>query len=102
MFDPSSGNRYAYVNGNPVNLVDPTGSDTIWGACAKQFIIWGACAKQFIIWGAAGAVVGFVTGGPGRAVVDGLIGGLGGCAAGEVGYIGQQTGLWNFFGASNS
>ena len=91
LFDPSSGNRYAYANANPVNLVDPTGSDTIWGDCAKQALIWGS----------AGLVGGFVLGGPGGAALGVIDGALGGCAAGEVGYIGQTTGLWNWFNANN-
>ena len=35
LFDPSTGNRYAYANDDPGNLVDPTGTFTInpVGAC---------------------------------------------------------------------
>jgi len=28
LFDPSTGNRYAYTNDDPTNLTDPTGKDT--------------------------------------------------------------------------
>ena len=99
LFDPSSGNRYAYANANPVNLVDPTGADTIWGACLKQALIWGTAG---VIGGAvAGSFGGGVGALPGAGI--GLLGGLGGgCAAGAVTVIGHDTGLWNFFNANNS
>jgi len=43
LFDPSSGNRYAYANANPVNLVDPTGLSILgsFGALAGGFIAGG-------------------------------------------------------------
>ena len=33
LFDPSTGNRYAYTNDDPTNLTDPTGADSVLTPC---------------------------------------------------------------------
>ena len=84
LFDPSTGNRYAYTNDNPDNLVDPTGTFTITpvGACG-----FGAAAALVVL-----GTVTIITGG-GLIGLDALtlpiIAGTagGGCVAGALGNI---------------
>lgn len=42
--DPLTRNRYAYVNGDPVNMIDPTGHD----GCSWNPLSWGTCAQQAV------------------------------------------------------
>ena len=70
LFDPSSGNRYAYANANPVNLVDPTGADTI--DCA--FALTAGFMGNVI--GIAGIAGGVLTGWTGIGIVAVIAGGV--------------------------
>jgi len=84
LFDPSTGNRYAYANANPVNLVDPTGADI--GRAVKSCVYYAdVLGISGLIAGATiGAIAGFVNpaGGP---IGGALLGGLTGLGEGLIG-----------------
>lgn len=76
LFSPQSLNRYAFVRGNPVRLIDPLG------------LFWKDVAIGFGIGAAIGGGIGLFTGaaGGGGAAVGGAVGGaIGGVVAGPLG-----------------
>ena len=85
LFDPSTGNRYAYVDANPINLVD-TGGASLANACAK-----GAFAAEVGLF--ASPAVAVITGAalvyapPTALAIVGVA--VGGCVVGGVVSIGS-------------
>ena len=59
LFDPSTGNRYAYTNDDPTNLTDPTGKDA---ACTLNYA-GAALGDAFAFPGVAGFIGAGVSGG---------------------------------------
>ena len=60
LFDPSSGNRYAYVNDDPTNLPDPSGaaSFSLAVTAAIQTLIAAGCGLGSVI--ATGTIIGIL------------------------------------------
>ena len=60
LFDPSTGNRYAYANGNPTNLTDPSGKSAA-GCILDSVIGLGGLAlsgiEYFVAYSAYAAVI---------------------------------------------
>ena len=58
LFDPSTGNRYAYVNDDPTNLTDPSGaaSFNLAVTAAIQTLIAAGCSLGAVI--ATGTIIG--------------------------------------------
>ena len=73
LFDPSTGNRYAYANDDPTNLTDPSGADTI--RCLVKGAIFGTIIGGGIVAIGTGVVA---TSGGSLAILGGSIAVLGG------------------------